>query len=288
MSAENKLRLLRKRLEYLENLAVAFSGGVDSTFLLAVAKEVLGDRVIAITGRSSGFAERELRQCRNLAGRLGARQLLLPFEPLDIPGFADNPEDRCYLCKKDLLGKTAALARQNGIRFVADGSNADDLEDYRPGRRALQELGIISPLMEAGLKKDEIRTLSRRMNLPTWNKPADACLFSRFAYGERITAERLAMVDAAEQYLLAAGFKQVRVRVHGELARIEVGDDERCRFLKDNRMYEVDRCLKKLGFRYATLDLQGYRTGSMNEAPEEDIHLCVRKDKTTDKKTEEE
>ncbi|HWP96098.1 MAG TPA: ATP-dependent sacrificial sulfur transferase LarE [Syntrophomonadaceae bacterium] len=268
MPIEQKLAQLEKKIASLGTLAVAFSGGVDSTFLLAVAVKVLGDRVMAVTALSSSYTDREARQSVELANLLMARHMSLPLEQLEIPGFADNPKDRCYLCKKQLFKKIIDLAGQNGIKFVADGSNADDLVDYRPGLKALKELGVISPLIEAGLRKNEIRALSRQMDLPTWDKPAAACLFSRFAYGENLTREKLDRVDTAEQYLLNLGFKQVRVRMHGELARIEVSPDERHKLLEGNRMDEVSLCLKNLGFQYVTLDLQGYRTGSMNEALE--------------------
>lgn len=268
MPIDQKLAKLEEKIASLGTLAVAFSGGVDSTLLLAVAVKVLGDRVLAVTALSSSLPDREARQSAELAKRLKARYMSLPLEQLDIPGFADNPRDRCYLCKQDLFRKIIDLAGQNGIKFVADGSNADDLVDYRPGLKALKELGIISPLIEAGLRKNEIRALSRQMDLPTWDKPAAACLFSRFVYGEKITREKLKMVDAAEQYLLNLGFKQVRVRMHGDLARIEIGPDERAVLFQRDRMDEVSRSLKKMGFRYVTLDLQGYRTGSMNESLE--------------------
>lgn len=248
------------------SLAVAFSGGVDSTFLLKVAADVLGDRALAVTARSSTYPERELREAEAFAKSLGARHVVIDSEELDIPGYSDNPVNRCYFCKRELFEKVRETARKNGIRYVADGSNQDDLGDYRPGMKAADELQVVSPLKAAGMTKDDIRLLSKELDLPTWNKPAFACLASRFPYGQKITREKLAMVDRAEQFLLDLGFRQVRVRHHGDLARIEVDPDERGRFFSGDLMGKVYEGLKSIGFTYVTLDLKGYRTGSMNEA----------------------
>jgi uncharacterized protein len=177
----------------------------------------------------------------------------------------ENPKDRCYYCKKELFSKIAAIARERGFAYIADGSNADDTNDFRPGMAAMRELGAVSPLMSAGLTKQEIRTLSREMNLPTWDKPSFACLSSRIPYGERITPEKLSMIDRAETVLLGMGFRQVRVRHHGTIARIEVGAEERGSFFQNGIMDRVDHALREIGYSYVTLDLKGYRTGSMNE-----------------------
>ncbi len=265
MNSREKLELLKKNLEKTDGLAVAFSGGVDSTFLLKVASDVLGDRVIAVTARSSTFPEREFREAEEFARKTGVRQIVVESEELAIPGFADNPADRCYFCKRELFGKVIETARQNGIRIVADGTNVDDGGDYRPGMKAEEELHVASPLREAGMTKADIRELSREMGLPTWDKQAFACLASRFPYGEKITREKLAMVDKAEQFLLDLGFREVRVRHHGNLARIEVGPAEIRRFYDETFMKKVYDALIEAGFTYVALDMKGYRTGSMNE-----------------------
>lgn len=266
MDAAEKLALLKENLQAVDKMLIAFSGGVDSTFLLAVAKEVLGDEVTAVTVRSASFPQREYQSAVDFTRQLGIRHLFLTIEELAIPGFAENPPNRCYLCKKEIFSTISALAQSRGIAFVADGSNFDDLLDYRPGHQALLELGIVSPLRDAGMIKDEIRQLSREMRLPTWDKPAFACLSSRFPYGERITREKLAMVEAAEDYLVSIGFNQLRVRIHGPIARIEVSPVERRRFFSEEMMDQVADRLKEIGFAYISLDLQGYRMGSLNES----------------------
>ena len=227
MEIENKLDKLKKHLKQLESVAVAYSGGVDSTFLLKIARDVLGDNVIAVTARSSTYPEREFREAAEFVRKMGIRHVVITSEELDIEGFADNPTNRCYYCKRELLSKVMEVAQSNNIRHVIEGSNVDDLGDYRPGRQAIRELGVGSPLLEAGLGKEEIRILSKKMNLPTWNKPAFACLASRFPYGQKITGDKLPVIDQAEQFLLDLGFRQVRVRHHGDIARIEVSRAER-------------------------------------------------------------
>ena len=262
---EAKLEHLRAALREIGSAVVAFSSGVDSTFLLRVAHEELGERVVAATIRSHTFPKRELDEAAAFCRAEGVRHKIIDSEELDIPGFAENPPDRCYHCKRELFSKLLAFARENGLAAVLEGSNLDDDGDYRPGRRAIRELGIVSPLHEAGLTKAEIRALSREMELPTSNKPSFACLASRFPYGERITAAALERVEKAEQWLLDAGLglTQLRVRSHGNLARIEVPPDAIPHLAA--RATEIAAAFKDLGFAYVTLDLRGYRTGSMNE-----------------------
>jgi len=260
-----KLERLRERLRVIGGAVVAFSSGVDSTFLLRVAHEELGDRVVAATARSHSFPNRELDEATAFCRAEGVRHVVIDSEELDIPGFAENPPDRCYHCKRELFSKLLAFARDNGLAAVLEGSNIDDDGDYRPGRRAIRELGIVSPLHEAGLTKTEIRALSRKMGLPTSDKSSFACRASRFPYGERITVRGLERVEKAEQWLLDAGWglTQLRVRSHGDLARIEVPPADIPRLAA--RASEIAAAFKDLGFAYVTLDLLGYRTGSMNE-----------------------
>ncbi|MCC8152190.1 MAG: ATP-dependent sacrificial sulfur transferase LarE [Lachnospiraceae bacterium] len=259
---------LKNYLKGLGSAAVAFSGGVDSTFLLKMAQEALGDRVLAVTASSCSFPKRELKEAKAFCRKEGIRCVVCASEELDIEGFSHNPPNRCYLCKRELFEKIGRIAAENGIAHVLEGSNLDDEGDYRPGLQAVAELGVLSPLRTCGLTKEDIRALSRSMGLPTWDKPSFACLSSRFVYGETITREKLAMVDRAEQLLLDLGFHQVRVRIHGGIARIEVEPGEFGKIMTENVREEIYQRFQFYGFSYVTLDLRGYRTGSMNETLE--------------------
>jgi len=238
-----------------------FSGGVDSTFLLKWPTMFLGNKVLAVTARSAAFPERELKDAENFASNYGIPFKTIISEELNVEGFAENPPNRCYLCKKELFSKIKRIAEDEGYKFVVEGSNYDDLGDYRPGLKAIEELEIVSPLREVGLTKAEIRKLSKEMGLKTWDKPSFACLSSRFPYGERITEEKLKRVDKAEQFLIDLGFKQVRVRYHGNLARIEVADEDFGRFMDKQIRNSVYSKFKELGFVYVSLDLMGLQDG---------------------------
>ncbi|MCQ2516466.1 MAG: ATP-dependent sacrificial sulfur transferase LarE [Saccharofermentans sp.] len=263
--SKEKLQALKDYLKELGSLAVGFSGGVDSTFLLKVAHDVLGEKAIAVTCSSNVFSTREKNEADEFCKKEGIKQIVCNVDALAIPGFEDNPKDRCYHCKKEIFTRIQEVARKNGIEYVAEGSNMDDLGDYRPGLKAVEELGVTSPLRTANLYKDEIRFLSRELNLPTWEKPSFACLASRFVYGEKITSSKLSMVEQAEEYLKAKGLLQFRVRIHGNMARIEVLPENIGLFLDETYRLDIHDKLKAIGFDYVTLDLKGYRTGSMNE-----------------------
>ena len=260
-----KYEHLKDYLKSLESVAVAFSSGVDSTFLLFAAKEALNDKVIAVTASSCSFPKRELNEATKFCEENGIRHEIVLSEELEIEGFSHNPKNRCYLCKHELFEKILKIAEREGIQTVAEGSNLDDNGDYRPGLQAVAELGIKSPLRHIGFTKEEIRILSKYFNLPTWNKQSFACLSSRFVYGETISEEKLAMVDKAEQLLLDLGFHQVRVRIHNMMARIEIMPEEFERLISENVRKEITQKFREYGFDYVTMDLIGYRTGSMNE-----------------------
>lgn len=261
---EQKYVQLKSRIASAGRAAIAFSGGVDSVFLLYAAKEALGDQVLALTVSLHAVPRRELREAEDFCRRYGIRHRVRTADEFSIEGFADNPPNRCYLCKKTLFQMMLDAAAEEGFETLMEGSNLDDQGDYRPGLRALQELQIQSPLKEAGFTKAEIREMSRRLGLPTWEKPSMACLASRFAYGEQITPEKMAMVEQAEEYLTGLGFVQRRVRVHKNLARIELLPDEIPALMENGRYRQVQKRFCELGFSYVTLDLKGFESGSMN------------------------
>ncbi len=263
-----KLTNMKSEIASLGSALVAFSGGVDSSFLLKVCLDTLagtGGKVLAVTARSSTYPSSELSEAISLASSMGARHMVIDSEELEIEGFASNPPDRCYHCKNELFGKLLDIARKEGLAAILDGANADDLRDYRPGSKAAKELGVRSPLKESGLTKDEIRTFSRDLGLPTWEKPAFACLASRFPYGVTITTEKLTMVELAEKALRELGFRQARVRHHGIVARIELEPELIARAVEPVMAEKIQNALKETGFSYVAVDILGYRTGSMNE-----------------------
>ena len=265
MDINEKFEKLKNYLSSLESVVVAFSSGVDSTFLLKTAHDVLGDKVIAVTAESCSFPKRELNEAKLFCQKEGIKHIVVESEELEIDGFCKNPVNRCYLCNKELFEKITEIAKENNIKNIVEGSNIDDNGDYRPGLQAVSELNIKSPLRYAELNKNEIRELSKKLELNTWDKQSFACLSSRFVYGEEITKEKLSMVDKAEQLLLDLGFHQLRVRIHGTIARIEVLPDEFPELIEEKNRLKIVTEFEKYGFTYISMDLKGYRTGSMNE-----------------------
>ncbi|MCK5595636.1 ATP-dependent sacrificial sulfur transferase LarE [bacterium] len=261
-----KLQQLKKILTEMGSVLIAYSGGVDSVFLLKIANDVLSDdKVMAVTASSFIYPACEMKEAETIAKKINVKHLVIKTDELSNQKFAENSVDRCYWCKRNLFSKLAALAKKYKLNYVLDGSNYDDTKDFRPGRKAVEELGVRSPLEETCFTKDEIRSLSERLGLPTWNKPSLACLASRFPYGMRITKENLAKVDQAESFLRGFGITQVRVRHHDQIARIEVLKDEISKLLKEDVRDKIVTKFKELGYTYVTIDLEGYRTGSMNE-----------------------
>lgn len=266
MTYEEKIAKLEAILKEYEEVAVAFSGGVDSTFLVLFAHKILGDNLVAATAEAANFAPDEIEYAQKLCRENGIRHHVIELDDNILEAFADNPPDRCYICKRLVFGRMMAQIRHHFPHAVIiDGTNVDDMQDYRPGRKALEELGIASPLKDAGLTKEEIRRGLKELGGEIWNKPAFACLASRIPFGEKITVEKLKQIHKAEMELRYLGFEQVRVRHHGNLARIEVPADQRSRFTDPGLMDHVNRLMKDCGFTFAALDLAGYRMGSLNE-----------------------
>ena len=258
-----KLEQLKNNLKQMKRVAIAFSGGVDSTFLTKIAYDVLGENVMAVTVSSSIFPKRELEESKQFVKQIGIKHVIIDFDEIKINNFTKNPINRCYYCKKELFSKIKKVAKENHLNYILDGSNVDDISDYRPGMKALEELGVVSPLRDVGFSKQEIKKLSKHMQLDTWDKPAFACLASRFPYGIEITKSRLDQVEKAEAFLYSLDIKQFRVRYHTDIARIEVEKNDFPLILKHSD--EITKKFKKIGFKYVTLDIEGYRMGSLNE-----------------------
>jgi pyridinium-3,5-biscarboxylic acid mononucleotide sulfurtransferase len=263
---EIKERELRELLHSFGSVMVAFSGGVDSAYLAYLAHAEMGERSLAVTGDSASYPTFQRELADQFRSQFGLRHEMIFTEEFDDENYTSNPPNRCYYCKSELYTKLKQMARERGMAVICDGTNADDVGDYRPGRQAAREMGVRSPLLECGMTKADIRELSRRAGLPTWDEPASACLSSRVPYGQIVTIEKLSMIDRAEMALKRLGFRQVRVRHHGDVARIEIAEQEMNRALDQEMAIQMSAALKPLGFKYVTLDLEGYRTGSLNEA----------------------
>ncbi|MFN0156570.1 MAG: ATP-dependent sacrificial sulfur transferase LarE [Bacteroidota bacterium] len=273
-AVKEKYSRLQVTLQTMGSVAIGYSGGVDSTLLLKVAVDELGERAVAMIGRSETYPTREFEEAVALAAQMGARYVVVNTEETDVLKFQENPPDRCYFCKTELFGKLGDIAAQEGLAWIADGTITDDIGDFRPGMKAKSEKNVRSPLLEAGFSKADVRELSKHLGLATWDKPAFACLSSRFPYGMSITKENLSRIDNAETLLRDLGFRFFRVRFHDErTARIEVGVQEIPRLMDEDLRVRIVGYLKNLGFTYITLDLQGYRTGSMNEVLPVEVKL---------------
>ncbi|MBU1290696.1 ATP-dependent sacrificial sulfur transferase LarE [bacterium] len=268
---KEKLNNLRKILSEMRSVLIAYSGGVDSTFLLKAAREELGDRVIAVTVKSEIHHLSEITDAKKMVQKFKVKHLIIDIEILSNKKFINNPKERCYICKKEIFSRISEMAKELNLNFVADGSNYDDLSDYRPGMKAVRELKIRSPLQEALLTKDDIRLLSKEMDLPTWDKPSNSCLATRIPYQDEITLEKLKRIEKAEGFFHDLGIEQVRVRCHNRLAKIEVGEKDLLFLMEEDLRKKIISKLKQLGFIYIALDLQGYRTGSMNEELEQKV-----------------
>ena len=265
MDTEEKLRKLRDNVKALKSVVVAFSGGVDSSLVAKVCYDVLGDKALAVTARSETYPIYEYEEAEKIAKEIGIPHMTIDTSELGIKGFAENPPNRCYFCKSELFGKLKEIAREKGYKNVADGANYDDTNEYRPGSDAAKELEVRSPLKESGLRKVDIREISKYLELSNWDKPSYACMSSRFPYGESITEEKLAIVSEAEKYLRGIGLKQFRVRHHDTIARIEVLPKDIPMLLQNGRRTELVKKFKEIGYKYITIDMEGYRSGSMNE-----------------------
>lgn len=266
MNVINKEERLRELFRGLESVIVAYSGGVDSSYVAYVANAEMGTRAVCITGQSASLPSYQNAEIDRVVKDFGFNHEVINTDELQLPGYRANNSDRCYFCKDELYGKLEFVARSRGIKYIVDGSTVDDLDDYRPGRQAAKQHAVRSPLIEVGLNKNEVRELSRRAMLPTWDKPASPCLSSRIAYGTTVTIERLEKVDRGEEILREFGFREFRVRHHDTLVRLEISPSEMDRVLRKDVIDQLAARFRELGFKYVTLDLHGFRSGSMNEA----------------------